>query len=185
VSADGRTILFVRVLPQRALMRVSTDGSNLQTLRQQPEIFAPVLSADGQTVDFASTKGGTSTLWSMPLAGGPPRQLGPRASAVQFAISHDGRTGAFVNDKRVVVLCDLPDCTNVRPAGTPVHGAFTPDGRGFAYTSRADPKNIWVQPVGGGEPRSLTHFTDRYTVSGFAFSVGWPPSRRGPRHYDL
>jgi Tol biopolymer transport system component len=45
---------------------------------------------------------------------------------------------------------------------------WSPDGLGLAYV---DPSgtNVWVQPITGGRPRQLTHFTDRRIID-FAWS---------------
>ena len=70
----------------------------------------------------------------------------------------------------VVLICDLPACTNQRTLNAPGdHLRWTPDGRGVAYIDFATRPNIWVQPLAGGAPHQLTHFTDR-TVADFAWS---------------
>ena len=171
LTADGRSVFFVRGDPTQALMRVSRDGSNLATILEDPAMTSPAVTPDGRTLYFTSTQGGTYTLWSMPAAaGGTPRALGHTGMGVRFTISPDGRTGGFIDRTRTVVLCDLPDCRNVRPAGVTELGTFTPDGRGFAYIPRDDPKNIWVQPFDGAA-KPLTTFTDKYQANTFAFSV--------------
>jgi len=46
---------------------------------------------------------------------------------------------------------------------------WTPDGRSVAYIDgRGNTENIWVQPVSGGKPKQLTHFTD-----GDVFNFAW------------
>jgi Tol biopolymer transport system component len=62
--------------------------------------------------------------------------------------------------QRVTVVCDLRDCTNQREVPN-IAGAWTPDGRSVAYIDSTDPKNIYVQPVGGGASRRLTPFTEK------------------------
>jgi hypothetical protein len=130
---------------------------------------APALSPDGRTLYYTSTEGGTYTLWSMSVPGGTPRSLGHTGMRIQFATSPDGRLGAFIDNKGVSMLCDLPDCTNARPAGIGVFGRFTPDGRGFSYVPPADPKNVWIQPF-NGTAYPVTKFTDRYVVLSHSFS---------------
>ena len=55
---------------------------------------------------------------------------------------------------------------NVPPASTQ---HWTPDGLGVAYVDPQAPSNILVQPIDGGPPHPLTHFTDRRIVD-FAWS---------------
>jgi len=72
----------------------------------------------------------------------------------------------------VVLICDLPACTNRRTVNATLADRplrWTPDGRGVAYIDGATQRNIWVQPLDGGAPRQLTHFTDR-NVAAFAWS---------------
>src|SRR5262249_22337835 len=71
-------------------------------------------------------------------------------------------------------VCNLPSCTN--PIDIPRPNAkifppfqWTPDGAGIAYVPEDKPANIWVQPLAGGEPHQLTHFTD-HEITGFAWS---------------
>ena len=70
----------------------------------------------------------------------------------------------------MALMCDLPACTKHRTLNLPAgHLHWTPDGRGVAYIDGATRQNIWVQPLDGGAPRQLTHFTDR-SVADFAWS---------------
>ena len=64
-----------------------------------------------------------------------------------------------------------PACTNRRTLNLPGEGhlRWTPDGRGVAYIDGATQRNVWVQPLDGGTPHQLTHFTDR-TIADFAWS---------------
>ena len=45
---------------------------------------------------------------------------------------------------------------------------WTPDGQSIAYVDTTG-SNIWSQPLDGGPPRQITHFSDRYVAS-FAWS---------------
>lgn len=168
LTADGRTVYFTHTGPTRAYMRMASDGSRVETVTDMV-VQSPAMTADGRTLYFTSTQGGAFTLWSLAVPGGTPRNLGHTGMTNWFSISPDGRTGAFTDKTRATVLCDLPDCTNVRPSGTDAWGFFTPDGRGLAYISRDDPRNVWVQPF-GGKPRPLTHFSDQYVINDFSFS---------------
>jgi hypothetical protein len=57
----------------------------------------------------------------------------------------------------------------------PVTVAWSPDSRALTYVdTRNGVSNIWSQPLAGGPPEQLTHFT-----SGLIFSYAW--SRDGKR----
>ena len=51
-----------------------------------------------------------------------------------------------------------------------ISSGSSPDERGLAYIPPNDPNNIWVQPLGGGTARQITHFADNYQVNDFTFS---------------
>src|SRR4051812_7798628 len=110
-----------------------------------------------------------------PRSGGIGREIFSGSQVMSRpSISPDGRRVVFstgTTDRRFLVVCDLPDCTNVREQPWAINGAaWTPDGRGFAYLNPNDPANIWVQPIEGGAPTPLTHFTDKRLTS-----FGWSP----------
>ena len=171
LSADGRSIVFWGGTPPK-VMRMSIDGSNVTTVLDRPGILSPAPTPDGAMLYFFTRTNDKYTLWSMPLAGGTPRALArPDIGGNRLAIAPDGRTAAFVDLKRTVMLCDLPDCTNPRPAGVETFGPFTPDGRAIACIPRNDQRNIWIQPLDGGPRRQLTHFTGKYDVRDFSFSA--------------
>ncbi len=169
LSPDGHAINFIRQDPKQTILRAFADGSHIETLFDAFPAMAPSLSPDGKTLYFTSTRGGAYTLWSVAVPGGTPRQLGHTGMQVRLSISPDGRTGAFVDASGTVMLCDLPECTNVRPSRTDAWGTFAPDGHGLTFIPRNDPKNVWIQPF-GGPARPLTHFTDKYAVNDYSFS---------------
>ena len=45
-----------------------------------------------------------------------------------------------------------------------------PDGHGIADVNITAPSNLWVQPLTGGAPYQLTHFTDGRAIRAFAWS---------------
>jgi Tol biopolymer transport system component len=164
VTADGRTIVFRRPTGKLGLYRVNIDGSGLTSLVEgDPGSF--IILRDGRTVLFTSNRSGVQAMWSMPLAGGPAREiLHHFVGSGSMLESPDSRrllfSGGIVDGRTLNMQCDLPDCTN--PREWPVRlGRWTPDGRGVAYIDPADPRNIWVQPIDGGAPHPLTKFTDK------------------------
>jgi Tol biopolymer transport system component len=173
LTGDGKTIVFRRVGDKPGLYRVNADGSGPAVLVEGNVSSASILP-DDRTVLYLSNRTGIQSIWSVPLSGGPPRELLHQfvPSNTSFGASPDGRRlkfgAAFVNGRRVYMVCDLPDCTNPRDFSVRA-GQWTPDGRGIAFTDSTDPKNIWVQPIDGGAPHPLTTFTNM-TINDFAWS---------------
>jgi len=67
-------------------------------------------------------------------------------------------------------------------AGMPVR--WTPDGRSVAYVSRqGNAENIWLQPVNGGKPKQVTHFSDG-RIWNFRVVARRQASRSGSRQRD-
>ncbi len=174
VTADGSVIVFRHSGDTAGLYRVTSDGTGLMML-VDGDAFDGLILPNGQTVLFLSNRSGEQAIWSVPLAGGPAREVVHRfVGSGSLRVSPDGRQlvfGAGVVDGRLqTILCDLPDCAY--PREVPVQSGasrWTPDGRGLAYVDRTDPKNIRIQPIVGGAPRQLTTFSEKSIVD-FAWS---------------
>ena len=127
LSDDGRQLVFA----QRS---AEADGSkaetaiytrNLVTRDMAPprrvtpagwNVNSPSLSPDGQTLYFLRAKNGSSQLYSMPLAGGTPRQLTDVAVDVgSYRLSPDGTRVALSADTFADCGADLA-CTRTRLA---------------------------------------------------------------------
>ena len=160
VTRDGRTVIFVSADSPHGLDRVNGDGSGRFTLVEK-DVYSPAITPDGTTALFGRTGPG---LFSIPANGGIPRQLSERKVTGDVSISADGGRVAFRSDNaNSVVVCSLPDCSNVadvalvNPAGSRV---WAPDGRGIAYVDRGNRANIWEQPLDGRPPHPVTSFGD-------------------------
>jgi len=106
LTADGGNVVFAkRVVGTDSKASTGLFIRNLRTRDAAPpkpltpagwNVNSAALSADGQTVYFLSAKGGSQQLYSMPLAGGTPRQLTDFAMDVDsFQISPQGDRVAF------------------------------------------------------------------------------------------
>ena len=116
----------------------------------------------------------------VPIEGGEPTEIvNTFAQAGSVDVSPDGGRLAFVSSEAqnqfVVMVCDLPSCTNRQRLPLPTNSSpgtrsmrWTPDGRSIAYVD-INGSNIWSQPLDGGPPRQITHFSDRQIAS-FAWS---------------
>ena len=138
------------------------------------------MSRDDRHVIYLSGRGGSQAPWMGPIEGGEPTEIVKAfAQAGSVDVSPDGGRLAFVSSEAqnqfVVMVCDPPSCTNRqrlplpttnfspardRCAGHPTVGRSPMDING---------SNIWSQPLDGGPPRQITHFSDRQVAS-FAWS---------------
>jgi Tol biopolymer transport system component len=166
ISPDGRFVVFTQVVPPFPLVRVNSDGSGRTTLVQDDAVM-PSVTPDGTTVLFEHN--GPPGLMAVPLKGGAIKEVVHRADR-RFSVSPDGRRLLFMTDKPgIVALCDLPAC--LAPRELPMKGwLWTPDGLSVAYIDPVSGMNIWTQPLDGGPPSQLTHFTDRQ-IQDFGWSA--------------
>jgi Tol biopolymer transport system component len=129
-------------------------------------------------------------LQKVPIEGGAPIELADR-TCIPSALSPDGRWIAchylpeqggpklaiipFGGGPPVKVFDLPPTVVCLRQAGQPNEGfmtpfAWTPDGRAVAFVDDRDGVgNLWAQPIAGGAPVKLTHFTAE-GISFFAWS---------------
>jgi len=170
-TSDGGTIVFVSST-DNSLDLWTADANGRRKNRLVPSVTANAVAVtpDDRFVLFTSIAGGTVSIWMVAIEGGSPTKLADGSGA---AVSPDGGSIAFtalVNGVPSLVVCTLPGCslpTTIGTAGFNTAVAWTPDGRGVAYARDA---NLWVQPLSGGAPRQLTHFTDRRPIRSFAWS---------------
>jgi len=99
---------------------VNIDGSGLKVV-VDGSAGAQVITPDDQTMLFQSNRSGEQSIWSVPLAGGQPREILHRfVLSGTMRVSPDGRRLLFVagfadgREGAVLTMCDLPDCTNPR-----------------------------------------------------------------------
>ncbi len=164
-TADGRVVVF-NSSPETPLYRVNADGTGLVSLVDR-NARGPAITPDGRTVLFSLF--GVPGVYSVPLAGGAVHKLRDLWVGSSMAVSPDGRRLLFVSSKLTIcTLCDLPDCTNVKQLVLK-SWRWAPDSQGVAYINQQDGRNLWEQPLDGGPPRALTHFSDAQILD-FAWS---------------
>jgi Tol biopolymer transport system component len=186
-SPDGRRVAFWGLKPetfQRDLWSVAADGSESAAGAAVPYIddadldWAPVYSADGRWLYFASTRGGTLNLWRLPLASGgaaagaPEPVTAPSSSAGPFSLSADGRRLLYT-DRNI-------SSAIVRAAYDPARGALaappvvtfsasfelreqkiSPSGRRVVFSNEDVPQQLHVVDTDGGGYRQITEGNDR------------------------
>ena len=127
---------------------------------------------------------GWNVLWRVQIEGGRPVQLNDDIGE-KPAISPDGtKIAAFYGNPREgrqalskVAIIPASGGAPIRVFPLPPSAdqraspRWTPEGDGIAYVDAREPgSNIWVQPVDGGPPRPLTHFSSSRVVS---FDWSW------------
>jgi len=176
VTSDGNTVVFMRD-GSPGLWRVDGRGGGLRQVVER-DARDPTILADDRTVLFLSSRSGTQSLWSVPIAGGEPMPVVDDFVS-EFDVSGDGRRLLFGTVGQSIVVCDLPLCVNRQTPGWPddalVGLRLTSDGEGITYI--AHDQNIWSRPLGGGEPRQLTAFSETLGAG----IVGYSWSRDGTK----
>jgi Tol biopolymer transport system component len=136
-SPSGKRIAFWGLPPesfQRDLWTVAADGSQSEPeqavrLTDDPAIdWNPVWSADGGSLFFASSRGGTFNFWRLPVDEATGRRLGdpepvtaPTSWAGWLSRSRDGRRMAFVDrNVRTTVFRAPIDPVTGRLTGAPI-----------------------------------------------------------------
>lgn len=170
VSPHGDFLTFTQEDSNRHanIWRMDRDGGNPKPLTVGRNNFRPAVSPDGQWVVFTSEQGGHSVLMKLPSTGGTPIQLTDYNSFFP-AVSPDGKWIAcwyFSGQDQPAQLAIIPFAggqpskvfTLPATSGGNIH--WTPDGRSVAFLIRGDGAvNVWTQPVAGGPPKQVTHFT--------------------------
>jgi len=186
VSLRGDFVAFVQHDRNNRwnIWRVDMDGTNLKQLTQGRSDGGPAVSPDGQWVVFSRDLGGKVTLMKVPSAGGPASQL-TDYNSIWPAVSPDGKWIAFgyspVQNQPVSLavvpfaggqpakVIPLPVTGQYPGVWTPAPLLWTPDGHAVSFLNSVNGvDNIWEQPVTGGPPKPVTHFT-----SDRIFSFDW------------
>jgi eukaryotic-like serine/threonine-protein kinase len=170
-SPDGRRIAFAgNTIGMRKIFVVDVGGGGVTTLPAPDEAHSPAWSPDGRriavtsgnakfifgSVHFANV--GTSSLWVIPVDGGPPVRVTDAANLnLSPQWTPDGRALLFVSDRGGGRdIYGVPVAGNGAPDGVPERvttglGAQTitlsNDGRHLAYAQLRSAANIWSLPV--------------------------------------
>jgi serine/threonine protein kinase len=130
----------------------------------------PSVTPDGKWVIYRSIREADVALWRVPIDGGTPTRLTPpTATAKRPDVSPDGdwivcNYAQLPLRKWIVMMLRTRDGELMRnfpgiPGDTPV--LWSKDGKSLFYVDTRDRvSNIWSQPVHGGAPHQLTHFTE-------------------------
>jgi Tol biopolymer transport system component len=141
------------------LWEIKADGSGLKQLTRQEtddQDVDPVLSPDGKSVLFTSTRGGKSGIWRMPRDGAKPERI---CDGDQAEWAPDGASIALRRNERVLSR-ELASGNEkfLSPADWPhcACPAWSPDGKSLAFAARWEAGNaIYLVPAEGGKPAKV------------------------------
>jgi Tol biopolymer transport system component len=164
VTADG-TVAFLNSRWRNTLEihGLGSDPPRILTTHS-PFLWAPVFSPDGKEVAFSrSEMDGSWHIWSIPAAGGTPRQLTSGAAGEVYPrYSPDGRfiwfytwqtprrIGRMSREGGAIEMVSFGAAGDAFPD-------FSPDGSQIVVTrTDADAERLYLAPSGGGSARLLT-----------------------------
>ena len=180
-SPDGERIAFTRSVVEgvQNIYVVSVQGGTPRELTSDnAEITGLDWSSNGEIV-FASNRGGASSLWRIPLAGGTPSWIATAGDGVSVHHPSVSRTGEHLSYEQRATETNIWELQRGRSQGRPLisstrwdsNPAFSPDGERIAFASqRTGSQEIWVSERDGSDPVRLTFFEGP-----FASSPRWSP----------
>jgi serine/threonine protein kinase len=163
---------------KRELWRTDLDGGN--TTRLLADATIATCSPDGKTVYFVRE----GKILRIPVEGGKPAAVADAAGTTSaLRVSPDGKYLAYpfqeVQPLPSVMMGVISVETGQRIKVLPRPGAsygmtWAPDGKALHFLLTTNgATNLWRQPLDGGDPQQVTHFT-----SGIIFSAAWAPDGR-------
>lgn len=189
---DGKHIIYTSPHDGGVeLWSSEADGSNAVRLIRRGTIGFGACSPDSRSVYYPSD----GAIWKVGIDGGTPQKTDLPSSA--GGISHDGKLlfygvqsieGGSYHSQILVIPTGggAPLYTLSAPYGMQ-SPQFTPDAKALSFVlTRDHAANIWEQPLAGGNPIQLTHFT-----SGEMFAFAWSQDgkklafSRGSRKSDV
>ena len=183
VTSDGRTIVFRSGRTGSVdIWKMNSDGSAPSQITHTQSATEFDISADGQWLVYASLSGSKTAIFKVPLEGGQAVEIAGGsypAGITPVEISPDGKWVAFpaviggdiqrystlaydvvplAGGKSRLLRTDL--LASISDVGHPF--TWSADGKGLILIHAENGAgNLWLQPIGGGQPRQLTHFTNQ------------------------
>jgi Tol biopolymer transport system component len=194
ICGDGRHVVFESSRDGSSIWRMEPDGSHPTRLTDGKLDHAPECSPDGKWIYYTSERSGRPTLWRIPIDGGKSTEL-TQEMIYDVLLSPSGRLVYYATFE---VLGSPPRWVVITANGgkrvysfdRPINfnsPSWAPDERGLDYVSnRGGVNNIWRQPLDGGAPKQITHFTSG-RIFGFAWSRNgkWLSLARGETSSDV
>jgi Tol biopolymer transport system component len=167
-----------------ALVRMDMNGSQVKTLATGI-LWSPSCAGEADTVYYMNFDMPQKT-WRVPLEGGAPTEVAPIEGDTimgNLSVSPDGKFLAYQSNSwsasspsRHVTVIPANGGSPVASLDTKgenwmVGPYWTPDSKAIQYLRVENQiSNIWEQPLAGGSPKKLTHFTSGH-IADFAWSA--------------
>jgi Tol biopolymer transport system component/DNA-binding winged helix-turn-helix (wHTH) protein len=167
-TRDGRYVVFASDRSGKAqIWRMDAGGANPVQLTTGLSHVQPEVSADGRWVYCTNADAAPSAIERVSIDGGEPQRVSDAHSASIPAISPDGTLLAFNRyDEKGSRTALMPagggKVRTLDIGGERGVARWSADGRTLIYVKPATVANLWMQPVGGGAPRPLTHFDQQH-----------------------
>ena len=165
------------------VVRLDLNSSHTMTLTGG-NLWSPSCSRQGRTVYYANLDM-PQKIWRVPLEGGDPAEVAPIQGDTimgNLSVSPDGRFLAYQSNfwsasppsRQVTVIPanggPLVATFDTKAENWMVGPYWTPDSKAIQYLRVENQiSNIWEQPLAGGSPKKLTHFTSGH-IADFAWS---------------
>jgi dipeptidyl aminopeptidase/acylaminoacyl peptidase len=190
LSPDDRQVAYTVTTPNKEANRnlsdiwlTSIDGrTSRQLTTHQAADRSPVWSPDGKWIAFESTRSGENEIWLISPYGGEPRQFTFISTGASQAVwSPDGSMLAYVSEvfpefsDRPFVESDALNAGKLkeRESGPVKAQLFTRLlYRHWDHWVEGKRQHIFVQPLGGGDPRDLTPGDRDAVPSSSTFAAG-------------
>jgi len=186
VMPDGSVVFTSpRGTGKHCLWHIDSDGTNPRQLTSGSDDRFPVSTPDGRWIFYQSSAKGRSMIMKAPIGGGEPEIVSDVLSGPP-AISPDGTLLGYVvalpDGFKLGVepldhswprrLLPLPPLNGgIAVTGAIDNIAWSHNGKCVQYVNEVNGiSNLWSQPISGGPPKQLTHFT-----SGHIFAFAWSP----------
>lgn len=167
-----------------ALVRMDMNGSQVKTLATG-NLWSPSCAREADAAYYMNFDM-PQKIWRVPLEGGTPKEIAPIDGDTilgNLTVSPDGRFLVYQSNfwsasppSRHVSVIPANGGPSVATFDTNgenwMSGPYwTPDSKAIQYLRVEDQiSNIWEQPLAGGSPKQLTHFTSGH-IADFAWSA--------------
>jgi Tol biopolymer transport system component len=173
-TPDGQSIVYTR--EGSGLWRIGVNGQGAGPVAGGSGGSFPAITPDGRTILFnggvSGDLSGPENLLSLPIGGGSAKPvLEASLTGRRPSVSPDGSQVAFYYHARggstflavMPIGASRPTKTfEVAPSVAYAAVRWTADGKGLLHNSAlTDRANIWLQPLDGGAPTKVTHFSDQ------------------------
>lgn len=189
---DGKHIFFIAAHDGNfEVWSSEVDGSHAVKLGGGVLNGSALCTPDSRSIIY----GGNGVIWRIPIEGGTAEKTDLPFANLGF--SPDGKLMFYFSQRVQGEQMESKIIVTSASGGPPLHSfdapygmqliQFAPDSKAIAYMlTRNRATNIWEQPLSGGAPIQMTHFT-----AGDMFSFAWSPDgkqlafSRGQRKTDV